>query len=77
MPAISSLPNNDASNGWNRILPPRSPRPPLQGRNRADWVVIGAGFAGLAAARRLYDHGADVFILEAVRNFSSVVPDFV
>jgi glycine/D-amino acid oxidase-like deaminating enzyme len=56
MPAISSLPSNDASNGWNRILPPRSPRPPLQGRKRADWVVIGAGFAGLAAARRLAEN---------------------
>jgi glycine/D-amino acid oxidase-like deaminating enzyme len=56
MSAISFLPSNDASNGWNRILSPRSPLPSLQGRKRADWVVVGAGFAGLAAARRLAEH---------------------
>jgi glycine/D-amino acid oxidase-like deaminating enzyme len=56
MTAISFLPSNDAANGWNRLLPPRSPNPPLQGRHRADWIVVGAGFAGLAAARRLAEN---------------------
>jgi len=28
-------------------------------------IVVGAGFAGLAAARRLVDHGVDVIVLEA------------
>jgi glycine/D-amino acid oxidase-like deaminating enzyme len=67
MPAISFLPSNDAANGWNRILPPRSPLPPLQGRKRADWVVVGAGFAGLAAARRLAENRPDesIALLEA------------
>ena len=67
MPAISFLPSNDASNGWNRILPPRSPLPPLQGRKRADWVVVGAGFAGLAAARRLAENRPDesIALIEA------------
>lgn len=38
--------------GWNAILPPRAPRtvPPS---GRVDTIVIGAGYAGLAAARRL------------------------
>ena len=47
------LPNDDATNGWSAILPPRTPRPALQGDVVADWLVLGAGFAGLAAARRL------------------------
>ena len=58
MPAITLLPRNDAANGWSRILPPRTPRPPLTGAQRADWVVVGAGFAGLAAARRLAENRA-------------------
>jgi glycine/D-amino acid oxidase-like deaminating enzyme len=56
MTAISFLPENDATNGWNRTLPPREPLPPLAGRHRADWIVVGAGFAGLAAARRLAEN---------------------
>ncbi|MGH6874192.1 MAG: NAD(P)/FAD-dependent oxidoreductase [Aestuariivirgaceae bacterium] len=56
MTAISFLPSNDASNGWNRLLPPRAPMPSLEGRTRADWIVVGAGFAGLAAARRLAEN---------------------
>ena len=47
------LPNDDATNGWSAILPPRAPRPALRGDVVADWLVLGAGFAGLAAARRL------------------------
>jgi glycine/D-amino acid oxidase-like deaminating enzyme len=56
MTAISFLPSNDANNGWNRILPPRTPMPALEGRTHADWIVVGAGFAGLAAARRLAEN---------------------
>ena len=50
---IDLLPENDRTNGWAAHLPPRAPRPPLTGDVRADWIVIGAGWAGLAAARRL------------------------
>ena len=46
-------PQEDATNGWSAILPPRTLRPALQGAVQADWLVLGAGFAGLAAARRL------------------------
>ena len=56
MRAITVLPRNDAGNGWSRILPPRAPRAPLTGTKRADWVVVGAGYAGLAAARRLAEN---------------------
>lgn len=50
---ITHFPDNDSTNGWAAGLPPRRPRPVLQGDIRADWVVVGAGLAGLAAARRL------------------------
>lgn len=50
---IDLLPENDRTNGWAAHLPPRVPRPRLTGDVRADWLVIGAGWAGLAAARRL------------------------
>ncbi|KAA3447947.1 FAD-dependent oxidoreductase [Mesorhizobium sp. SARCC-RB16n] len=39
--------------GWYGILPPPKAHEVLRGRHEADWVIIGAGFAGLAAARRL------------------------
>jgi len=50
---IAILPSNDSTNGWSRVLPSRAPKPALEGEQRADWVVVGAGWAGLAAARRL------------------------
>ncbi|MGZ7459536.1 NAD(P)/FAD-dependent oxidoreductase [Pseudomonas sp. Ma2-10] len=48
-----NLPHDDASCGWYAALPEQPPCKRLQGEQRADYTVIGAGFAGLAAARRL------------------------
>ena len=64
---ISHFPVNDDSNGWSRILAPRTPKPPLAGRRRADWVVVGAGYAGLAAARRLAENrpGDEIVLIDA------------
>lgn len=53
MSRITLLPKDDKTNGWSAVLPPRSPRPKLIADETADFVVIGAGFAGLGAARRL------------------------
>jgi len=50
---ITRLPSNDSTNGWSRILARRRPHPALSGQVKADWIVLGAGYAGLAAARRL------------------------
>ncbi|MEO1081158.1 MAG: FAD-binding oxidoreductase [Pseudomonadota bacterium] len=38
--------------GWNALLPRREPLPALAGEQRADVVIVGAGFTGLACARR-------------------------
>ncbi len=53
--------------GWNALLPPRTPTPPLQGSLTVKYLVIGAGFAGLATARRLaeLDRDAEVLVLDA------------
>ena len=64
---IHHFPENDNTNGWSRILQPRTPKPPLVGKHRVNWVVIGAGYAGLGAARRLAENRPDdsILLLEA------------
>ncbi len=47
------LPQNDGRCGWYDTLPQPPAATPLRGKAEADWVVLGAGLAGLAAARRL------------------------
>ncbi|MGS1097232.1 NAD(P)/FAD-dependent oxidoreductase (plasmid) [Aquamicrobium terrae] len=55
--------------GWNVILPPAAPRAQLKGTEGCDVAIVGAGFAGLAAARRLHqlDPSLSVTIVEAAR----------
>lgn len=53
MRPVRKLPQDDGANGWAALLPPRVPRPTLAEDATADWAVLGAGFTGLAAARRL------------------------
>jgi len=49
----SRSPADLKGSGWYETLEPPAPPKRLTGKQRADWVIIGAGFAGLAAARRL------------------------
>ncbi|MCL4765686.1 MAG: FAD-binding oxidoreductase [Hyphomicrobiaceae bacterium] len=51
---------------WAAVTPPGPDARPLDGDAKADAVVIGAGFTGLAAALHLAGTGADVLVLEAV-----------
>ena len=64
---IDRLPLDDKTNGWSAILPTRTPKPVLAGDVTADWVILGAGFAGLAAARRLSENCPDqqIAVIEA------------
>ncbi|TGQ54488.1 FAD-binding oxidoreductase [Mesorhizobium sp. M1C.F.Ca.ET.193.01.1.1] len=55
--------------GWYGLLsPPKAPEV-LRGRHEADWTIVGAGFAGLAAARRLSQlvPGDRVVVVDAQR----------
>ncbi len=65
MPA-SPLPVHHDPCGWNAMLPPRAPRPPAQGELRVKYAVIGAGYTGLAAARRLaeLEPGEEIAVFE-------------
>lgn len=52
---VKFVPQFDQGNGWYNILPSPPPSRELEGEEAADWLVIGAGFTGLSAARRLAD----------------------
>ncbi|MDX1520558.1 MAG: FAD-binding oxidoreductase [Anaerolineae bacterium] len=60
---------NPGRTGWNAILPSLPPARVLDETISADWLVIGGGFAGLAAARRLSQLRPQdrTVLLEAVR----------
>ena len=67
MKSIDLLPKDDNANGWSKLTGPRTPNPALRGDVRADWVVVGAGFAGLGAAYRLATNRPDdkIVLIEA------------
>ncbi len=61
------VPQHRGVAAWDAILPPQAEPNPLEHELTADVVVIGAGFAGLSAARRVLqlDPGASVCVLDA------------
>ncbi|CAM3779512.1 Oxidoreductase [Pseudomonas reidholzensis] len=67
MTRITSLPADDATCGWFHLSQARQPRPAHSGQTKARWVVVGAGFTGLAAARQLATKYPDdqVVLIEA------------
>lgn len=66
---VRELPNDDRACGWYDLLPPTPPPRRLTEAVRADCAVVGAGFTGLALARRLATLRPDwnVVLLEAER----------
>lgn len=69
MTKVKRQPHDPGPAAWNSILPDATNYPQLEDNINADWVIIGAGFAGLAAAKRLRElHPKDsIVILEARR----------
>lgn len=63
------LPVHNGPAAWSAILGPQGPARVLDEEMTADFVVIGAGFAGLSAARRLTQLAPDarIVVLEAGR----------
>jgi len=47
------LPNNDQTCGWINELPKRTSINEVKGQLSCDWIIIGAGYTGLSAARQL------------------------
>ena len=66
---VGILPKSDDGNGWLKILPPLTPPNVATGSMTVDYAVIGGGFTGLAAARRLgeLDSQARVALIDAER----------
>jgi len=64
---VDAKPADLGRSGWEAILPERQPRAALTQDISCDYLVVGAGFAGLAAARRLrqLDATARIVIVEA------------
>lgn len=62
-------PDDINGSGWYRLLPEPAPPWILKGSQRADWVIVGAGFAGLSAARRLAQlvPGERIVVVDAQR----------
>ena len=69
MQKVRFPPQFDAGNGWYNILPPAPAARELEGDQKAHWLVIGAGYSGLSAARRLAEHFPDqrIALVEADR----------
>ena len=47
------LPNNDQTCGWINELPKRASINEVKGQLSCDWIIVGAGYTGLSAARQL------------------------
>ena len=66
MTQVRAMPADPGPAGWDAILPKRAACVALTGSLSADYLIIGAGFAGLSAARRIMqlEPDARVIILE-------------
>ena len=61
---VKKLPRDPGPAAWNEILGPAPSYPVAEGDITADWLIIGGGFAGLSAAKRLSElRGGDKIIV--------------
>ncbi|MFT7557259.1 MAG: glycine/D-amino acid oxidase-like deaminating enzyme [Planctomycetota bacterium] len=68
MALVDQKPADSGRTGWNAILTTREPYATLSDDIEVDFLVVGAGFAGLSAARRIrqLNAGASIAIVDAV-----------
>ena len=66
---VSRMPHDPGPAAWNSLLPSIPSQPELTNQVKADFLVIGGGFAGLSAARRLQElcPTQSIVLLEATR----------
>lgn len=64
---VAALPADDKNCGWYHTSPKRQVKAKHVGNSHARWVIIGAGYTGLAAARQLAVHypNDEVVLVEA------------
>jgi glycine/D-amino acid oxidase-like deaminating enzyme len=64
---VRRLPVENGRSGWEAISDRTFPMRCLEGHVTADWLIVGAGFAGLSAARRLHQLRPDdkIVLLDA------------
>ena len=69
MTQVKLKPADLGQSGWTAILPERSAQASLQHDIECDYLIVGAGFAGLSAAWRLrqLEPDASIVILEAIK----------
>ena len=66
---VTRQPKNPGPAAWAKILPEAAHHPTLEEDRHVDFLIIGAGFAGLTAARRIseLEPTATVAVVEAFR----------
>lgn len=66
---VKNLPVDTGVSGWDAILPEKAPARVLKDDLICDYLIIGAGFAGLSTARRFLqlDPNAKIIVLDAKR----------
>ncbi len=66
---FAPLPINDQTCGWTQALSSRQANASLHGEHAADFVIVGAGYTGLSAARKFAElnPNAKIIIIEAQR----------
>ena len=64
---VNRLPVDPGPAAWDALLPAVKPRESVEQTSSVDWLIVGAGFTGLSAARRLGElHPSDnIVVLEA------------
>ena len=66
---VTRQPKNPGPAAWAKILPEAAHHPTLENDRDVDFLIIGGGFAGLTAARRIseLEPTATVAVVEAFR----------